>query len=115
MAHLSRLRQAQDARSREPLASRRHHHCGRHGHDFHHAGNRPAVGQVRGDQNTAKPDTSLREARQLMKDRVRDFLVVTEANDDRRLAGLVTQRSIDRALEAEIARRRGHSEVPAVA
>lgn len=50
-----------------------------------------------------------------MKDRVRDFLVVTEANDDRRLAGLVTQRSIDRALEAEIARRRGHSEVPAVA
>ena len=66
-------------------------------------------------QYTAKPNTSLREARQLMKDRARDFLVVTEPNDDRRLAGLVTQRSIDRALETEIARRRGHSEVPAVA
>jgi Kef-type K+ transport system membrane component KefB len=66
-------------------------------------------------QYTAKPDTSLSEARQLMKDRARDFLVVTEPNDDHRLAGLVTQRSIDRALETEIARRRGHSEVPAVA
>jgi len=66
-------------------------------------------------QYTVKPDASLRDAKRLMKDRARDFLVVTEPSDDRRLAGLITQRSIDRALETEIARRRGHSEVPAVA
>ena len=66
-------------------------------------------------QYTVKPDASLRDARQLMKDRARDFLVVTEPNDDRRLAGLITQRSIDRALEVEIARRRGYADVPAVA
>jgi Kef-type K+ transport system membrane component KefB len=66
-------------------------------------------------QYTVKPDTSLRDARQLMKDRARDFLVVTEPNDDRRLAGLVTQRAIDRALESEIARLRGTEDVPAVA
>jgi Kef-type K+ transport system membrane component KefB len=58
-------------------------------------------------QYTVKPATSLREARQLMKDRARDFLVVTDPNDNRRLAGLVTQRAIDRALESEIAKRRG--------
>jgi Kef-type K+ transport system membrane component KefB len=66
-------------------------------------------------QYTVKPDTSLREARQLMKDRARDFLVVTDPADNRRLAGLVTQRSIDRALESEIARRRGRADLPAVA
>jgi len=66
-------------------------------------------------QYTVRPDASLRDAKRLMKDRARDFLVVTEPTDDRRLAGLITQRSIDRALEVEIARRRGHSEVPAVA
>jgi len=66
-------------------------------------------------QYTVRPDASLRDAKRLMKDRARDFLVVTEPTDDRRLAGLITQRSIDRALEVEIARRRGHSEVPVIA
>lgn len=63
-------------------------------------------------QYAVKSDTRLREAGQLMGERASDFLVVTEPKDDRRLVWLVTPRSIDRALESEIARRRGYADVP---
>jgi Kef-type K+ transport system membrane component KefB len=53
---------------------------------------------------TVQPDTTLREANQLMKDRGRDFLVVLDA--DQHVAGFMVARQVERLLEAEIARRR---------
>ncbi len=59
---------------------------------------------------TVQPDTTLREANQLMKDQGRDFLVVLDA---KQVAGFLVSRQVDRVLEAEIARRRQTATQPA--
>lgn len=55
---------------------------------------------------TVRPDSSLREAWQLMRDRRRDYLAVVDDRDGRQLVGFLIERRIQRALEEEIARRR---------
>ncbi len=60
---------------------------------------------------TVTPDTTLAQARQMMNDTGRDFLVVVDAQDRRKLAGFLIRRQVDRALEAEIARRRMATDV----
>jgi len=60
---------------------------------------------------TVQPDTTLREANQLMKDRERDFVVVLDA--DKQVAGFLVSRQVDRVLEAEIAHRRQTATQPA--
>jgi Kef-type K+ transport system membrane component KefB len=62
---------------------------------------------------TVRPDTPLQEARQIMKDRRREFLVVVDADDSGRLVGFLIERRIQRVLEEEIARRRGQAAVNA--
>lgn len=61
--------------------------------------------------DTVTPDTNLARARQAMVDSGRDYLVVVEPDGQKRLAGFLIQRQVDRALEAEIARRRSTTEV----
>jgi CBS domain-containing protein len=62
---------------------------------------------------TVQPETPLQEARQIMKDRRREFLVVVDAGDSGRLVGFLIERRIQRVLEEEIARRRGQRPVTA--
>jgi Kef-type K+ transport system membrane component KefB/predicted transcriptional regulator len=57
---------------------------------------------------TVTPDTSLRDANQVMKDRGRDFVVVLD--DNSRIVGFLVHRQVERVLEAEIARRRRSAE-----
>ncbi|MFO7676414.1 MAG: cation:proton antiporter [bacterium] len=54
---------------------------------------------------TVTPQESLREARQVMRDRRRDYLAVVEPGTQR-LVGFLIERQVQRALEEEIARRR---------
>jgi len=61
--------------------------------------------------DTVTPDTNLARARQAMVDSGRDYLVVVEPDGQKRLAGFLIRRQVDRALEAEIARRRSTTEV----
>lgn len=62
---------------------------------------------------TVTPGASLREARQVMRDRRRDYLAVVDAETGRRLVGFLIERQVERALEEEIARRRGAAEAGA--
>ncbi len=56
------------------------------------------------------PDTSLREARRMLKDRRAACLPVVDQADNRRFVGFLIEQRVQRALEEEIARRRREAE-----
>jgi len=79
--------------------------------------NMPHVGELLVAQDlmeecryTVRPDTSLRDAQQIMKDRRSAYLPVVDDVEGRRLVGLVIERRVQRILEEEIARRRREAE-----